>query len=204
MIKVNLLSPEKKEIGGMGGEAPSFDEEREKKINPIAALGAVLITVGIIAYLYFTQGGVIEEKKQLLQERQARKTQLEGVLKKVSELEKTKKTLDRKVKLITELKGRQQDAVIMMDQLLNALPDWVWLDDLSFSGRTLNLKGKAIGNNLIADFINNLKGTGSFYDINFPGSSLQKQGGLDVFTFRISCSYKEKSTATGKNKKKAG
>jgi hypothetical protein len=196
MIKVNLLSPEKKEISGAAGEAAPFQEdEKDKKINTGAIIGAAIITIGVIGGLYFTQAQTLERKQQYLQERQARKQALDKVLKTLEELERAKSMLDKKVKLISELKSSQQDTVKMMDSLVDAIPDWVWLTDLHFNNRQLSIKGKAVHNNLISDFINNLKGTGCFFDIGFPGSDREKQLGQDVFNFRLTCTYRDKSTA---------
>jgi Tfp pilus assembly protein PilN len=195
MIKVNLLSPEKKEISGAAADAAPFPEEdKENKINTGAIVGAVIITLGVIGGLYFTQAQTLERKEQYLQERQARKQALDKVLKTLEELERAKKMLDKKVKLISELKSHQQDTVKMMDSLVDAMPDWVWLTDLRFNNRQLSISGKAVHNNLISDFINNLKGTGCFFNIGFPGSNREKQSGQDVFNFRLTCSYKDKST----------
>jgi Tfp pilus assembly protein PilN len=204
MIKVNLLSPEKKEVTGLAAEAPSFEEERESKLSTGAIVAAAAITLGIIGFMYITQANTISQKRDHLQERRARKQQLDKVLKTIAELEKTRKMLENKVKLITQLKSQQQDTVKMMDELSNALPDWVWLTGLTFSNRTLTMRGKTLGNNLISDFINNLKGTGAFSNINFPGSVRKKQGGLDIFEFSISCVYKEKAEAADKKKRKVG
>jgi len=66
------------------------------------------------------------------------------------------------------------------------------LTNLTFSNRSLNIKGKTLGNNLISDFINNLKGTNSFVDIDFPGSQRQREGGMDIFNFSITCKFRDK------------
>ena len=197
MIKVNLLSPEKKEISGAAPEGASFPEEvKESKISKGSIIGAVVITLGIIGGLWFMQTQTLAEREQRLQERRARKTALDGVLKKLDELEKAKQMLERKVKLISDLKSSQQDVVKMMDALCDALPDWVWITDLRYNNRRVNISGKAIHNNLISDFINNLKGTGHFDDIQFPGSDRKKQAGQDIFDFKLNCRYKEKDTET--------
>jgi len=196
MIKVNLLSPEKKDIAAGGADAAPFtEEERESKIHTGAIVAAAVATVGIIGALYFTQASTLDKKQRHLEERRARKVELDNVLKTLMELEKAKKMLDKKVKLIADLKSRQQDSVKMMDQLVNALPDWVWLSSLGFKGKMLTMSGRALSNNLISDFINNLKGTGCFYNVQFPGSSRQKQSGLDIFNFRINCYYQDKEQA---------
>lgn len=195
MIRVNLLSPEKKEIGG-SGEGKSFPEEsRPNKINTLAAVFAGILTVGLIGYLYITSSNEIADKEKLLDERKAKKVELDNVLKQLAELENAKMMLEKKANLIEELKSRQQDTVKMMDQLSNALPDWVWLQSLGFSGKLVTITGKAIHNNLISDFISNLKGTGCFDDIRFPGSTRAPEGGLDVFNFSLSFVYKDKDKA---------
>lgn len=197
MIKVNLLSPEKKDISGAAPEAAAFaaEEEKESKLHTGAALAAAVITVGIIGAMYFTQASTLDKKTRHLVERRARKAELDSVLETLTQLEKAKKLLEKKVKLISDLKSRQQDAVKMMDQLVDAVPEWVWLNSLRFSGKMLSLNGKALSNNLISDFINNLKGTGCFYDVKFPGSNRQKQRGMDIFDFRINCYYRDKDQA---------
>lgn len=208
MIKVNLLSPERKEVAGAPAEAASFtEEEKESKINTGAIIGAAIITVGIIGLLYFTQAQTIEQKRQHLQERKARKKALDEVLKTLEELEKAKNLLDKKVKLISDLKARQQDSVKMMDALCDALPDWVWLTKLSFSNKNLSITGKALSNNLISDLINNLKGTGCFYNVEFPGSTRQTQGNQEIFNFRVTCLYRDKDEvkkSEARKVKKAG
>jgi len=199
MIKVNLLSPERKEMAGGPGEATGFtEEERESKINTLAVAFTAIMTVGLIGFLYWTQTQTIESQENLLKEKIAKKATLAEVENTLKELEKAEKDLSRKVALISELKSRQQSTVRMMDELSNAIPEWVWLSNLSFTGNRLSLKGKAIHNNLIADFINNLKATNSFTDIRFKNSTKQKLAGLDVFNFDLTCVYVEKSTDKSK------
>jgi len=205
MIKVNLLSPEKKEISGAGPEAGGFsDDQRESKINIGTIIAAILLTVGVIGYLYITQAAELDDAKQQLEERRLRKAELDVILKDIANLEKSKIKLDEKLKLIGDLKKQQQDSVLMMDELCDALPDWVWLNSLNFSNRKLNLGGRAMNNNLISDFIRNLRGTQRFDNIEFPQSTRQEQGGMEVFNFRLNCVFKDKPTPkaeTDKNTK---
>jgi Tfp pilus assembly protein PilN/Tfp pilus assembly protein PilP len=194
MIRVNLLSPEKKEIADAGADAFSFAEEKkEEKINPVAGIGAAVLTLGIIGFLYFNQANTLEQKKKDLNDKTAEKARLKYVEDTLRELEETKKDLNRKVRLIGELKGRQQTAVKMMDKVSNSLPEWVWLNDMKFSGNRLTLGGNAVDNNLISDFMNNLKATNNFINLIFPGSSRRKFRGQDIFSFSLTNSYVEKT-----------
>jgi Tfp pilus assembly protein PilN len=210
MIRVNLLSPEKKEVPGGAAEPGALPEEKKAgKLNTPAAVAAGLITVGLIGFLYITQAKTLEDKANLLTDMNAKKTTLKNVENTLAELEAAKKDLTRKVGLIGTLRSQQQSTVKMMDAVSNALPEWVWLTSLGFSGNRLSLAGKAIHNNLIADFINNLKASNNFGDVQFQGSTKQTQAGVDVFSFTLNCTYVEqkaaekettKSTSTTTNK----
>jgi Tfp pilus assembly protein PilN len=95
------------------------------------------------------------------------------------------------VRIISDLKNNQDTAVIMMDQLSRALPDWVWLTRLNFNGNAVDLDGNALSNNLIADLINNLQSTNHFYNIELKTSVKAKQAGLDLFKFKIVCRFRK-------------
>jgi len=198
MIKVNLLSPEKKEVAS-GGEATAFvSEERPKGINKGAILGAVLVTVAVIGFMYFSQASALSNTQRLLEEKKARKMELDEVLKTIDKLATTKTKLDKKVKTITELKAKQQDAVRMMDEVSKALPDMVWLTKLSFTDNVLKLEGSALTNDLIADFINSLKASNFFFNEQFDGSNRKLEGGIDIFSFKLTFQFKN----TAEEKKK--
>jgi Tfp pilus assembly protein PilN len=189
MIKINLLKPEKKDVAAGGTTVSAIDESRESKMSMPALIGAIAITVGTIGLLYFLQSNSLSSEKKLLEERTLRKAELEKVLEKLAELETTKMELDRKIKIINDLKSKQKDAVFMMDKLSRCLPDWVWLTDLNFNGGALLLSGKALSNNLIADLVNNLQTSNSFINVKLKSSSRNKESGIDIFIFRVECVF---------------
>ena len=189
MIKINLLKPEKKEVSAGGLAVSTIDESKENKMSVPALIGAIAITVGSIGLLYFLQTNNLNSEKKLLEERTLRKAELEKVLQKLAELEATKMELDRKIKIINDLKFKQKDAVFMMDKLSRCLPDWVWLTDLNFKNGALQLSGKALSNNLIADLINNLQTSNSFINVQLKSSSRNKEAGIDIFVFKVECVF---------------
>ncbi|MCK4761574.1 MAG: PilN domain-containing protein [Candidatus Aminicenantes bacterium] len=191
MIKVNLLSPEKKDLGG-GGQAISMVEEtKESKVHVGAAVGALVLTAVVIGYLYISQKSAFDRARDTVREKQARKADLVKVLKTVEQLEATKAKLDRKVKIIQQLKGRQQSAVRMMDEVSKALPDNVWLTKLTLKGTVVNLEGRASTNDLVADFIHNLIASNFFHSEKFNGSTRGKAAGADIFNFKLSILFSE-------------
>jgi Tfp pilus assembly protein PilN len=189
MIKVNLYKPEKKDVSG-GVETVSYAEEAgEGKFQPSALLAALLISVGVAAFMYFSATNAMDREQRTFDERTAQLTELEKVLQKLAESEKTKAMLDTKIKLISDLKAQQKTTVEMMDKLSRVLPDWVWLTSMSFNSRTLTLGGKALNNNLLSDFINNLNSSNSFTGVTIGGSTAATEAGTEIVQFTLTCQF---------------
>jgi type IV pilus assembly protein PilN len=190
MIKINLLRPEKKELAAGGGTTVSFAEEtKPSKLSIPALLGAIALTVGFIGLMYFLQSGELATERKLLDERTLRKAELEKVLLELEQIEATKKELDSKIKIISDLKLKQKDAVLMMDKMSRSLPEWVWLTDLTFKSGAVSISGKALSNNLIADLINNLQNSSMFANVQLNSTSRKKEAGIDIFEFRVVCTF---------------
>lgn len=192
MIKVNLLNPGRKDLAqGAAADVPAMETEKSSdQYNNPAIIAGVFLGLGIIGLIWWMQISELDDVKRLHSERQARKTQLEGVLKTIAELEQTKAMLEEKVKVIEKLKGQQKDCVKMMDYVSASLPKWVWLTDLKFKGNHVTIQGKALSSNLVADFITRLKGTNHFQDIEFQGTTTHKSGLMEIQTFSLTCTYK--------------
>jgi len=189
MIKINLLKPEKKEVASGGTSVSLTEEPRPSQFSLPALIGAIALTVCSIGVLYFLQSSQLSSEKKLLDDRTLRKAELEKVLKELAEIETTKAELDSKIKIISALKLRQKDAVFMMDKLSRCLPDWVWLTNLTFNKGAINITGKALSNNLIADLINNLQNSNSFANVQLKSTVRKKEAGIDIFEFGIDCQF---------------
>jgi type IV pilus assembly protein PilN len=189
MIKINLLKPEKKEMAGGGTTSSLTDEAKPSKLSLPALIGAVALTVCGIGLLYFLQSSQLASEQKLLDDRTLRKAELEKVLKELTEIETTKLELDSKIQIISDLKLRQKDAVFMMDKMSRSLPEWVWLTGLTFKSGAVNISGKALSNNLIADLINNLQNSSPFKNVQLLSTVRKKEAGIDIFEFRITCTF---------------
>jgi len=154
MIRINLLKPERKDIREESiGLAP---EIKEKKRTPIASL-LILIAIAAVATLYFLQDKAIKSEQDLLTVAQEEKNQLDYVLAALEKLEEQKSMLARKINLINQLKARQEIPVRTMDELSKNIPGWVWLIETSYDAQEITIKGRALSNNLIADYVYNLE-----------------------------------------------
>lgn len=156
--------------------APEFKEKRKP---PVGNLVVFLIII-VLAALAFLQKKAIDRESQLLQAVQEEKSKLQYVMAKLDELRLKKETIEKKISLITLLKARQGMAVTVMDELSRALPEWVWLNEASFENNQIRLKGNALSNNLIADYILNLENSPHFENVNLI-SSAQRAGGASSY-----------------------
>ena len=139
--------------------------------------------------MYFLQSGELASEKKLLDERTLRKAELEKVLKELAMIEATKKELDSKIKIISDLKLRQKDAVLMMDKMSRCLPEWVWLTRLDLHGRGGDHQRQGAfqqpdrrPDQQPAEF-ELVRQCPADIDLR------KKEAGIDIFEFRISCIF---------------
>lgn len=186
MIRINLLRPERKEVR----EVPTT-AHGEFKVKKKLPYGLLILLVGIIAIviLYFYQKNEISKEQALLDAAIQEKKSLEYVDAKLRELEEQRNNLKRKIDLINDLKSQQAKAVIIMDELSKKIPDWVWLTDTSFSANRINLRGRSISNNLLADYIYNIKQSPYFDNVNLISSTLRRTGNNQYFEFSLTVDF---------------
>lgn len=183
MIRINLLRPEVKEVReAVPTGLPKPPRER-KKAN-IGTIIFLLLLVSLAGY-YFYQNWEMQKEKQLIAQAQQEKNQLQYVVTKLEEVKLQKAQLEMKINLIKQLKSNQDIAVKIMDEINKRIPDYVWLKEASFDGTTLKIKGQALSNNLIADFITNLERSETFGTVNLIESSQKSQGGAVFLEFNM-------------------
>ncbi len=178
MIKINLIPPEggKKKVKKKSAEQTQF----------VVAGGSTFITVLFCVYfLWYVPNGRIAQL-------QVEKTNAERQLQKIKEqvkvvdnFEKNKKDLQRKNKIIKDLRKKQSGPVHILDDLSHHLPDRVWLKNFSESGGIIKLTGNALSNSEIVDYIANLKGSSYFKSVKLTESRKGKEENVPVYIFKL-------------------
>lgn len=186
MIRINLLKPERKEIGEEPtGLAP---EVREKRRTPLASL-IILLAIVAIGALYYLQDKALKEEKNRLNVAQEEKKQLQYVTAALEELEHQKSTLQRKINLINSLKARQEIAVRTMDELSKNIPGWVWLTETSYTAQEISIKGRALSNNLIADYVYSLENSPYLSDVKIISIAQRSVQSNQFLEFTLTARY---------------
>jgi type IV pilus assembly protein PilN len=186
MIRINLLKPEAKEI--REGPAVAGPVTRAKKPLPLTTIVILLIFI-VLVVGFFLQKQMISQEKNRLQTAQEEKAKLQYVIAKLAELEEQKAVFERKISLITQLRAQQDGAVKIMDELSRKLPEWVWLTDVSYQAQLVQIKGNALSNNLIADYIYNLENSPIFSNVNLISSAQKAGKNTSYLEFSLTLNY---------------
>jgi type IV pilus assembly protein PilN len=150
MIRINLLS---------------VDRERTKRGALIPAAQRVTIVASLIILTTFLgigwkfwslhQESVRVDDELVKGEREMQ--QLRSVLAQVQKFESSKAQLQQRVTLIEQLRRGQSGPVHMIDEIGKALPERLWLTDLTQKGDEVLLAGMTTSFSGLSDFVANLE-----------------------------------------------
>lgn len=161
MIKINLL-PTVREV-----------KKRETIRQQMAVvIGAIIIEFIFIGYVNARIGGQIKRTRNDISSTQSEIRKLEEIIKEVKDIEKKRNELEAKLKVIDNLEKGRVASVMILDELSKVIPEKMWITNYQESQNNLQLKGIALNNQTVAEFINNLEKSEIFQGVRF-GSSKQ-------------------------------
>jgi Tfp pilus assembly protein PilN len=191
MIRINLFKPERKDLPlpSLAAEGPSREpaEETPRK-SSTPSLVLLLMVVALAAVTFSLQRSMGREQR-LLRLAEEDKRRLTNVLTKLEQLEFQKSIVEKKISLINLLKSQREIAVRVMDELSKNLPDWVWLNEVSYENQLLRIKGRAMSNTQIAEYISKLENTEALNQVNVIEISQRTQRNEQFLEFILSAAY---------------
>lgn len=113
--------------------------------------------------------------------------QLRSVLSQVQKFEARKAQLQQRVTLIEQLRRGQTGPVHMLDEISRALPDRLWLTEITQKGDVVSIQGRTITLPALSDFVANLQNSPYFQrPVEIVSSSVETdaQGELVRFVVR--------------------
>jgi Tfp pilus assembly protein PilN len=150
----------------------------------------MLIVLGSAAFGYGWYANITGEGARLDTEigaAQARKAQLDAVIKQDQIFEARKKALENRVRVIEDLQNNQVSPIVALDVLSQAIDrtQYVWLNTLEQNNAVFTMSGLGTSLLAIADLYSNLQATGYFKNIDV--SNAQDTSGN--FTFALKCEF---------------
>lgn len=184
MIRINLLT----EARAAAARKKTAFLPSGARLNNLILLGGVaagLLYVGITALVLTSKSRHLDEDIARANEEVAR---LKSIIDEVKGYEDKKASLESKIQLINDLKTNQKGPVRLMDEISKALPDLVWLTELTVSGQQVNLKGRTLSPNAVATYLENIKKSPFFAEPVFR--NLGREGGsAGLYVWEMSLTF---------------
>ena len=163
-------------------------KKREKAKSQLAAFLLLFVLVAALCALaWLIQSNDIDSARKDNARLTSEKQSLQPKLTLIDKLNKDKAELERKTKVIEQLKKQSSLAVRVMDEVANRVDsNRLWLISMSESGGHVDLKGIALDNESIAQFMDNLKASPFVREVSLVESSQKPLAGRDLKSFTIS------------------
>ncbi len=150
-------------------------------------LGAAALMLAIIGYAHVHISGNIDGQNSRNSFLQAEIAKVEGKIKEIKELETQKKQLLNRMEVIQDLQTRRPMVVHMLDKLVVALPDGLFLTKFEQAGMELVIEGLAQSNARVSAFMRNLDESDWFDSPRLEVIQVQEKNGSrsSKFTLKV-------------------
>jgi type IV pilus assembly protein PilN len=172
MIKVNLLP----EVARKTAKKKVKTTRQIPVTWIIIGLVSILLTsvvLGIVHWAYEKKAQNIREEIAAV-DQEIKKLGLE--IQKVEQFKAQKDDLEKKLGVIHQLKVAQSGPVHVLDQLASAVPPRLWLQEVSSTGSSVTIQGSALEHGQISTFIENLKKSPFFNNIELTTDTVGSTG----------------------------
>lgn len=186
MVKINLLAEGKRPIISRRAKQPGLQLSGANAANMMMA---ALTVVGLLASAiwYFVLENKIKKKDADIRVAQKEVDELKQVIAEVENFKKRRDELNRKIKVITDLKANQRGPVQIMDEVSRALPELIWLANMDVAPKAINLRGTALNMSAVANFIENLDRVEPFFEPVLQDATRGRRAG--AYNYRLTVGY---------------
>lgn len=184
MIRINLLP---------------YRESRKKEsiLRQINIFLAVFFIVFVILVFYsFWLGNKIEDLNTKIQNTKRLLAQAETQAKKVDQIKNELEKLGHKIDVIKNIEMNRRAPVLLLENMTKMVAESdrdnkpvkrLWFTDFESYGKRVNIKGIALDNKTIADFMSRLEDSKLYTNVNLKTITQQKVNKLNLKKFQIDC-----------------
>jgi len=178
MIRINLLS-----TGPKGRPAkPQYDV----RAQVLLGVGLLVITLAGCWWYSVSLDDEIALRQTEKSDNEKQVAQLKEQVKQVADFEERKKQLEDKNRIIDQLEKSRVGPVKVMDHVSQSLePLKIWLVRVGVTGQNIDLEGRALTNDDVVEFVNNLRRTEYFTDINLLESRAAVESQISLYQFKL-------------------
>lgn len=186
-VKINLLD--------WRTEVSNF---RQQQFLAMLMLGGALAAGGV-GMVWYGVTDAVEFQRQRNEFLKGQIAEMDKKIKEIEELEKVKANLLARMKVIEELQASRTAMVHFFDEVLNTLPDGVYIRTLKQAGAAVTIDGVAESNGRVSAYMKNIESSRWFTEprlvvINTKDVARRRQA---EFQLRFKNLTKEKPAAAG-------
>ena len=180
MIRINLLPV--KEIKAEVGR------RRDLTIGGLTLGSIALVLLGVYLYQSYRLSSLGNELAGLRKDIEA----LNVKVKEIGDLQNKIKDFTSKNKVIDDLNQKKAGPVKVMESLSAATPPTLWLTEFKETNGSSDIRGLALDNQTVADFLNTLAKSGQFKDVELVEAiqADEKSGPYKKFAIRAGVIYR--------------
>lgn len=189
MIRINLLP----------FRAARKKENIRRQVS-IFFLSIFLVLITLV-YYNFHLGGQIKKLKANIEETQTEVQKYKKITNKIADIKKKLAILKKKTDVIKKLEKNRFEPVIMMNTMSDkTIAKRMWFTTFSSKGSSIVIKGVALDEKTIADFMTRLETTGQYASVNLKTIKKKVVKGSSLRSFQLVC--KKPTVKKSKKKKK--
>jgi type IV pilus assembly protein PilN len=184
MIRINLL--------------PYRESRKKESILRQINIFLVVFFIVFVVLLYYSiwLGNKIEDLNTKIQNTKTLLTQAETQAKKVDQIKNELEKLGHKIDVIKNIEMNRRAPVLLLENMTKMVAEAtsdnkpvkrLWFTDFEESGGKVNIKGIALDNKTIADFMSRLEDSKLYKNVNLKTITQQKVNKLNLKKFQIDC-----------------
>ena len=183
MIRINLLAT--------GPRTRKAKPQWDVRAEAFLGVGILLVTLTGCWYYAAALDDEIQAKQSEKLGKDKQVAHLKEQVKAVQDFEERRKQLEAKNRIIDQLEKSRTGPVKVLDHVSQSLnPLKVWLVRMNLKGNNVELEGRALTNDDIVEFVNNLRRTDQFGAIKLMESRAGLDNKMNTYQFKLDLSMK--------------
>lgn len=142
----------------------SARRQKRKQQFTVMAGGTLLSCLAVVGVAYFAVDAAISHQQDRNNTLTREIATLDKQIKEIQDLQKTRSNLLARMRVIEQLQQSRSATVHFFDEIINTLPDGVFLTVIKQSGNDVTLNGTAESNGRISAYMKNLDASPWFKD----------------------------------------
>jgi type IV pilus assembly protein PilN len=176
--------------------------QRRKKEFLVALAGSLVVAAGVVYLGKLTVQGQTSSQQGRNQILRTEIAALEKQIEEITGLEMQRERLEARIQVITQLQRSRPEPVHLFDELVNAVPDGVYLLDVIQAGNRIQVRGNAQSSTRVSALMRNIDDSEwlrapGLEGVDFVTTGTERNAQFKVFAEQVSMTAAESEAAPG-------